>query len=415
MKWWPFSNRSIKTSQGQVGFTQKHSFPSDNIRAYTKEGYGQNPTVFACVDLIAKSLARIPLKVKNSAGEIVDNHPLLSLLEQPNPDEGGNEFRHAATSWFLITGNCFMQKLTSSGVPNQLLLWQPYEWSISRRLGDPVPRLYTFGKNQRYERSFDVDPITGKSEILHWRTFNPSTEGSEFGQAPLKAAASCVDSANSARLWNYSTLENSGSHSVVITSDDEITPDQKKSITQDVFENWMGPKNANKVKVMGSAAKVDTISMTPHEMEWLEGLKLQSQEICANFGVPTQLLGIDGSQTYANYEEAKVALFTQTVIPILDLLLSELNRWLSDDFAGAKICYNEDDIPALEPLRREKRAELLRSDVLTINEKRELLGYEPRKEEEADKLFIQPNDIPLDETFADDLEDEDGEENASEE
>jgi hypothetical protein len=34
------------------------------------------------------------------------------------------------------------------------------------------------------------------------------------------------------------------------------------------------------------------------------------------------------------------------------------------------------------------------------------LGYSERSEEEANQLFIQPNEIPLDETFAD-LDDED--------
>ena len=396
MRWWPFQNNlSIKTSIGEFVHAIKHNFPSDNLEAYAKEGYAENPTVYACIKLVAESMASIPLRVKVN-GELVEDHPLKRLLEQPNPDEGGIEFRIAAASWLLMAGNCYMQKLMSGKTPTQLMNWQPYNFSITRRLGNPLPLRYTYAKNQQHERNFDVDPISGKSEIMHWRTFNPSKSSGEFGQAPLKAAASCVDSANASRLWNYSTTQNSGSASILVTSEQEITPKQQQQLEQNLVEKWMGPKNANKIKVMGSATKVQTISMTPKDMEWLNGLKLNAQEICSVFGVPTQLLGIEGSQTYANYAEAKVAFYTQAVMPLLNLYISELNRFLSPDFGDSvEICYNKDDIDALEPLRREARAEKLATNVLTINEKRSMLGYDRIEEPDADALFVSPQDIPL--------------------
>jgi HK97 family phage portal protein len=395
MRWWPFQNiPSIKTSIGEFVHAIKHNFPSDNLEAYAKEGYAENPTVYACIKLVAESMASIPLRVKVN-GELVEDHPLERLLKQPNPDEGGNEFRIAAASWLLMSGNCYTQKLMSGKVPTQLMNWQPYNFSITRRLGNPLPLRYTYAKNQQHERNFDVDPISGKSEIMHWRTFNPSKSSGEFGQAPLKAAASCVDSANASRLWNYSTTQNSGSASILVTSEQEITPKQQQQLEQNLVEKWMGPKNANKIKVMGSATKVQTISMTPKDMEWIEGLKLNAKEICSVFGVPMSLLGIE-DPTYSNYSEARMALYLQASIPLLKLYLSELNRFVSPDYGdNVEVSYDEDDIPALEPLRREKRAELLATNVLTINEKRALLSYDRIEEPDADALFVSPQDIPL--------------------
>jgi len=373
----------------------KHSFSSDNFDAYAKEGYACNPTVFACIDLVAKSMAAIPLKVK-VRGEYVEGHPLEKLLKQPNPDEGGVEFRIAAASWYLITGNCFTQKLMQGKTPTQLLNWQPYNWSIMRNTGNPLPLRYIFGKGQTFEKNFEVDIFTGKSEIMHWRSFNPSRESSEFGQAPLKAAASSVDSANASRLWNYSTTQNSGSASILVTTEQEVTPKQQQQLEQSLVEKWMGPKNANKIKVMGSASKVQVISMTPKDMEWLNGLKLNAQEICSVFKTPTQLLGIEGSQTYANFAEARVAMAVMATMPLLTLYVSELNRFLASDFGpDVEIYFDKNDVDALEPLRREARAEKLATSVLTINEKRAVIGYERIEEEDADSLFVSPQDIPL--------------------
>lgn len=162
--------------------------------------------------------------------------------------------------------------------------------------------------------------------------------------------------------------------------------------------------------LLGGGLKWQQVAMSPQDMDWLQGTKLLAQEIASVYRVPTQLLGIEGSQTYANFAEAKIAFYTQAVLPLMDLYVSEINRFLGGDFEGATVCYQSEDIEALEPLRAEKRAELLRTDVLTINEKRELLGYEPREEGEANMLFVQPNDIPLDDTFADDEDEADASE-----
>ena len=147
---------------------------------------------------------------------------------------------------------------------------------------------------------------------------------------------------------------------------------------------------------MGSASKVQVISMTPKDMEWLNGLKLNAQEICSVFKTPTQLLGIEGSQTYANFAEARVAMAVMATMPLLTLYVSELNRFLASDFGpDVEIYFDKNDVDALEPLRREARAEKLATSVLTINEKRAVIGYERIEEEDADSLFVSPQDIPL--------------------
>ena len=395
--------RSIRKKQslGVVVENGNNSFPDRKLKDYAKEGYAQSPTVFACIDLVAQSFARIPLRVKVS-GEYVEEHPLIDLLNRPNPDEGGIEFRIAAASYYLLTGNVFIQKIKGAGgVTTQLVTWQPYEWKIKRdKKGDPVPSAYIFGPDQSYQKTFEVDPFTGDSEIMHWRSFNPDPQDNTFGQSPLVAAASSVDQANEGRRWNWNTLKNSASGSFMITASDELDPDDRKQIQQDINEKYQGARNANKFWVMGSDMKITPVSMSPHEMDWLEGLKLNAQEIASVYKVPTQLLGIEGSQTYANFSEAKVALALQATLPTLDLFVSELNRWLAPEFGeNVEICYNKDDVDALEPLRKERRAELLASTVLTINEKRKILGYEPIDEPEADSLFITSSDIPLGEDY----------------
>jgi HK97 family phage portal protein len=402
----------IKQSLGEHIHNKEHEYASTDLKAYAREGYGANSTMYACISLVADAFGAIPLHVKVN-DEIVEDHPLKQLLDRPNPDEGGVEFRTAACSWMLLAGNNFAEKVKPLGEVQELWNWQPYEMSVGRAKGQFMPYMYTFGKGTANQKSWPVDQITGTCDMLHWRTFNPDPENPSMGMAPIKAGASEVDQANAASKWRYNTLKNNAKPSGVI-SGESIDPTNKKTIQESIKRKQQGANGAHEVMVLSGDLKWQQLAMSPSDMDWLAGSKMLSQEIASVFRVPTQLLGIEGSQTYANFEEAKLALYTQAVLPKLELYISELNRWLSPEYGeNVKICYEQEEILALEPLRREKRAELLSTDVLTINEKRAILGYSERSEEEANQLFIQPNEIPLDETFAD--LDDDGEENTGEE
>jgi HK97 family phage portal protein len=408
---WDFLTRKLnfKASVGQQLFTNQWEFSLADLESYAKEGYSQNPTIYSCISLIADAFASIPLKVK-VGDEFKPDHPLQQILDQPNPDEGGVEFRTAAASWLLLTGNCFTEKLKVTSDKMELWNWQPYQMSIGYAKGHRIPLRYAFAKGTDHARFWDVDKITGESNMLHWRRFNPSPNQSGMGLAPLSAGAASADQMNAASKWRYNTFKNNAAPSGVLSTEQNIDATKKKALAEDLRKNQQGTKNAREIMLLGGGLKWQQVAMSPQDMDWLQGTKLLAQEIASVYRVPTQLLGIEGSQTYANFAEAKIAFYTQAVLPLMDLYVSEINRFLGGDFEGATVCYQSEDIEALEPLRAEKRAELLRTDVLTINEKRELLGYEPREEGEANMLFVQPNDIPLDDTFADDEDEADASE-----
>jgi HK97 family phage portal protein len=396
---WPFNKPSQpveqKASLGQSHFLidGRHDYGMKDWKAYASEGYASNPTIYRCISLIAQNFAKVPLYIKNDAGEILENHPLEMLLNRPNPDEGGVEFRTAACSWYLLTGNCFMEVIKEGGTA-QLWHYQPYEMSIKG--AGKMPGQYVFCMNKPGQKSWDVNIITGASPILHWRTFNPSAGSPRFGQAPLSAGAKAGDSYNAATDWRYSALKNGGSVAGIL-SVPGMEPKQREQLDSIIRQSMTGTKNAKGLVSINADVKFQSIGMNMKDADWLAGSKLNAQEIASIFGVPTQMLGIEGSQTFANYEQARMSFWMDTVIPVLDLYTSELTRFFKSnfDFEGIEVCYNDEDIEALEPIRKERRAELLATDILTMNERREVIGYEPIDEPDADAIFVDPNKIPL--------------------
>ena len=76
---------NMKASFGQMMNITGASWKTKDTESYIKEGYMINNVVFRCVDLVAKNMASVPLKVtqtKNDESVLVDKtHPLQKLLK----------------------------------------------------------------------------------------------------------------------------------------------------------------------------------------------------------------------------------------------------------------------------------------------------------------------------------------------
>jgi len=383
----PFK-KEVKSSVGvaQMVGNDQHEYSMRGLEKFADEGYGLNPTIFSCISLIAKNAASITPKVKVN-GEPVEGHPLELLLDMPNADCGGVEFRTEAFSWILLTGNVFCEIVKS--MKDELWHWQPYDMSIDKGR-DRMPLRYVFNQNGPSKKVWDVD----KKEMMHWGLFNPSPKSAFMGMSPLQAAASSGDQLNAANKWRYNLYKNDCRPAGILSTDLPISDADHKTLRQRLL-NFVKEKTESFL-LLGGGLKWQQLGMSPKDADFLLGSKFNKLEICEVFGVPPQLLGIEGSQTFANFEEARYAFWLNTVIPLLDLYYSELNRWLAVRFGqNVEIYYDESEITALDYVKAKKNEAALNSGVLTMNEKRALLGYPLRDEPEADEVMIDSGAIPL--------------------
>jgi Phage portal protein len=92
------------------------------------------------------------------------------------------------------------------------------------------------------------------------------------------------------------------------------------------------------------------------------------------------LVGVPGDATYANYREARLALWEDTILPLLDGVADRLNHWLAPRFGvGLRLAYDADSLSALAPRREAVWARVQGADFLTQDEKRAAVGYGPLK------------------------------------
>jgi phage portal protein BeeE len=97
------------------------------------------------------------------------------------------------------------------------------------------------------------------------------------------------------------------------------------------------------------------------------------------------LLGIPGDNTYANYQEANRAFYRLTVLPLVARTARDLSAWIRPAFGeNLRLWYDADRVDGLTSDRDALWARLEAASFLTEDEKREAVGYQPRREGEGD-------------------------------
>lgn len=376
-----------------------------NFESYAREAYGLNPVAHRCIKLIASNIGQIEFQLFSGEGKnakLIEKHPLLALLKNPNAFQSQSEFLESIISFRLISGNSYIEAAypsadlkPSNRPPYYLYSLRPDRIQIIKGLkGEPAAYQY------EYEGAKIKFPVTkiGLSNIMHIRGFNPINDW--YGMSDIEAGAYAIDQHNSASAWNQALLQNNAKPSGALVfkgkgSDDPyLTEDQYQRLRDDIEEKYTSPRNAGKPLLLEGGLEWQEMSLSPKDMDWLEGKNSVARDIALAFGVPAQLLGIPGDSTYNNMQEARLSLFEQTITPLLNELLASLNNWLVPRYGdNLTLSYNKDKIDALRIKREMQRTSLDAVSFMTINEKRAAMGLEPL--DGGDELLVDSNKIPV--------------------
>jgi phage portal protein BeeE len=96
------------------------------------------------------------------------------------------------------------------------------------------------------------------------------------------------------------------------------------------------------------------------------------------FNVPPQLLGVKGDNTYSNMHSARLALWEETIIPLLDKLGEAFSNWFSRIYSEKiQVSFNKDAISAINEKKENMWSKISTANFMTVNEKRAFVGLEP--------------------------------------
>jgi HK97 family phage portal protein len=399
------TKKTIEKKEAPIVYYNSLGYDTSTKIAYedlATDGYQTNAIVNRCINEISNNASRVKINLFRGDQEI-DNHPLLDLLYNPSPTCSQVEFFQAAFSYLLISGNNYMLSVSGDRTPpTELYNLRPDRIKI-RTGSRAMPLSYDYVLGGNIVDSYEVDQATGNSKIKHIKLFNPLND--YYGMSPISACSVDIDQHNLANKHNVNLLQNGArpSGAVIFKPKDEtgghvqLSDVQRDQLVNDINQRFSGTGNAGKPMLLEGDFDWKEMGLSPKDMDFIQLKNMSAKDIALVYGVPSQLIGIPDAQTYSNFAEAKLALYNETIIPLLDRFQGDLNEWLTPMFSeDLELRYDIDSIPAMAEQRRrvfESVTTGVQNGILTRNEAREQLGYETI--DGGDSLLVPANLMPL--------------------
>ena len=368
-------SNSVGTLMAQFRLGKPEWTPK-NYNTLVREGYTRNGIAYRCIRDIAVNIANAPFLLYQNEREIT-NHPALSLLQHPNPAEAQGFFWENVVTSLLTSGNAYIE-IIGDEVPSELWLLRSDRMQvIVGEHGVPSGYQYTVGGQTK---CWGTDPLTGSGAIVHIKMPNPINDW--YGMGPLEVARDAIDQYNSACEWNQALLQNGCRPSGILTVNTDknlsgsLSADQFNRLKEQFEESYTGAASAGRPLLLEGGLQWSDMMISPRDMDFLNMKHSAARDIALAFGYPPMLLGIPGDNTYSNQKEARLALWEQTILPLLTYLLSNVEQHIVHLFdSSLSLHFDEDKISALSPRREDLWSRINSADFLSQDEKRQAVGY----------------------------------------
>jgi HK97 family phage portal protein len=369
--------------------------PTSAISLVTPAAADGNSAVFACLQAIAVAVAEPPLRVYRVApGERIEQErtPLGDLLDRPNPHMTTDVLLSYTAVSLHVEGNAYWRKLRAGNPESGNVVEL---WPISPSRMEPVTRNGSgdFISFYRYTSATGRVEDIPTENVVHFR-YGIDDDDHRVGLAPLKRLLREISSDQQATRYADRLLANLAINGLALSFDkeaapiDQATADQLKARIQAAY----GGDNVGSAAVLSPGAKLDALGFSPEQMDLKVLHRVPEERISAVLGVPAIVAGLGAGldrSTYSNFSEAREA-FTETkLLPLWRGLAGTLQLQLVRDFTSDRAIVVDFDTDEVRALATDLGAQatrlqgLVASGILTTDEARAELGYEPLPEQEA--------------------------------
>lgn len=343
-----------------------------NTKEFARVGYGGNVDVYAAIEVVALAGGGIDWYPDRN-GQALEAHETLTMWNRPNPGGpggtvSGTQLVADLIRWECIAGEWFIAAVgPDRGKPRELWVLEPNLVEIipGTSAAEPIA-------GYRYKNGSRSHTFTS-NEVLHSKLFNPLDPWR--GLSPLHVAALLIDQAEASAKYNLGLAQNGGVPPGFLKTSEKLNDKQFKRLRKQMRTQWGRAKDAGLPELLEAGMEYQSVGRTPKDMEYLAAQQHYALKFAQVIGVPAEFLSGAGEKKYANYPEARKALYTEAVLPRLDRIRDAINPWLAQWWTdGVTLEYNPDDIEALQEQRDKVWSRVGAADYLTVNEKREAVG-----------------------------------------
>jgi len=275
--------------------------------------------VWACVRVIAESVAQLPLLVldKGTTGSrrLATEHPAYILLTlEPNPRQSAFNFWELMVATCVLWGNAYAIVERDARFNLVGLHWvHPRNVEVIEYGGE---LFYQIAGEKLPRQSYEMLHIAGLG-------FNGVT-----GRSVLSVMAENMRLGLSAQQFGTNFYENGANIGGVLETEAKIDDKVLDRLRAQFAANNGGLQNSHKPLILEQGLTYKRVGMPPQDAQFIETRKVQAEEIARAFRVPQHKIGILDRSTNNNIEHQGLEFVTDTLGPWLVRIEQECKRKL---------------------------------------------------------------------------------------
>ena len=352
----------------------------------------QIATVYACVRLLAESVAQLPLHLyrytnSGTGKEMAADHPVYSIIHrQPNPEMTSFTWRETMMVHLLLWGNSYSQ-IIRDGKNGILSIYPllPENVEVDRDERGEIYYIYhAYTDEAPGEKNKDI--IFQREEVLH-------VPGLGFnglvGFSPIAMMKNALGSTLAVEKYGSAFFKNGAQPSGVLEHPGVLKNPEK--IRQNWTDVYGGANNAHKVCVLEEGMSYKAISLPPEDSQFLSTRQFGVEEICRIFRVPPHMVQDLQRATFNNIEHMAIEFVMHTLMPwlirieqaiIKDVLVGEEKDQLFPKF-------NVDGLMRGDyKSRMEGYAVAITNGIMSVNDVRKLENMDPLDDADGGNLHL---------------------------
>lgn len=346
--------------------------------------------VWACTQLIANSVAGLPLNVfrETESGRVPlkQRHFLTDLLYvAPNSLMKPRDFRLAMTVQMALWNNAYAEIVRVGDRPVALMPLRP---------GRMTPFIDEKGRLTYHYAVDNGVKVYAPQSIFHLKGFGTDgVVGSERNNFARESYGLSV----SADMYAAKQFANGGRPGGVLTVDEFLKPEQREQIRKLYSGMSEGAANSGKMWVLEGGMKYEALDFTADQMQMLATRAHQLSEVARFFGVPDVLIGAGSNSSSAwpaSFEQQMLMFLTHTIQPYLDEWEAAIRYNLLPRQTDINVDHDTSPLVKMDSqARADYYAKLVQNGLMTRNEARMRLNL--KEMDGADELTVQTNLSPL--------------------
>lgn len=285
-------------------------------------------SVYACVKIIAWTLASLPLPVYQNLSprgkQRASGNPIYKLIhDEPNPEQTSFEWR-ALMSTFQNLWGAGVSEIEYNAAGKPVALWPIPPWCVEPlRIIETQQLLYRI-------------TLYGRQKILrpeNTLVFPALSTSRDYWLSPIAQHRETIGAALAVKEFGARTF-GQGTNPAGILSGLKFPKEVSEDSLHSKFtDKYAGLGNAHRLMLLEDGVKFDRIGLPPQDAQYLETRKFDIAEIARIYNVPLHLLQEVSSSTSwgSGLEELNIGFVTFTLRPYLVQWEQEINRRLLND------------------------------------------------------------------------------------